>query len=125
MTGVQTCALPICLERVEIDTSRERGLCCGAGGARYFMEEDPDQRVNKLRIGELLANGPGSVASACPFCMTMLSDGLKDLDKYDDVGQLDVAEILAISCGVGERKLLRERSDDAAPAEDAEARPEA
>ena len=96
------------LDLAEVCQSKERGMCCGAGGARYFMEEAPEQRVNNLRVGQLLEAQPQSIASACPFCMTMLSDGLKDKDLYDEMGQLDVAELLAISCGLGERKLLRE-----------------
>jgi Fe-S oxidoreductase/nitrate reductase gamma subunit len=99
------------LELVDVCASQERGLCCGAGGARYFMEEAPDQRVNNLRVGQLLEADPGAIASACPFCMTMLSDGLKDKDLYDAKGQLDVAELLAISCGLTDRKLLREGRD--------------
>lgn len=94
------------LQAVEVPTSKERGLCCGAGGARFFMEES-GERVNNRRIEELLAHDPKSVATACPYCMTMLSDGLKDKDLFDDKGQLDVAELLAISCGVGEPKLLK------------------
>jgi Fe-S oxidoreductase/nitrate reductase gamma subunit len=101
------------LELVEIDAGRKRAMCCGAGGARYFMEEAPDQRVNSRRLDQLLEPGPKSIASACPFCMTMLSDGLKERDLYDSTGQLDVAEILAISCGKGDRKLLREQSEPA------------
>lgn len=96
------------LEIVPIAQSHERGMCCGAGGARYFMEEAPDQRVNNLRVGQLLESKPNSIASACPFCMTMLSDGLKERDLFDELGQLDVAELLAISCGLQDRKLLRE-----------------
>jgi Fe-S oxidoreductase/nitrate reductase gamma subunit len=102
------------LSRIEVPTSAERGLCCGAGGARYFMEEKPEQRVNTLRVGELMAASPQAIASACPFCMTMLSDGLKDRDLYDTVGQLDVAELLAIACGLEDRKLLRETPPAAA-----------
>ncbi|MBW2530730.1 MAG: (Fe-S)-binding protein [Deltaproteobacteria bacterium] len=95
------------LRLAEVPTSKQRGLCCGAGGARFFMEEE-GERVNNRRIGELLAADPQSVATACPYCMTMLSDGLKDRDLFDAKGQLDVAELLAISCGLEERKLLRE-----------------
>lgn len=95
------------LELAEVPTSQLRGLCCGAGGARFFMEEHGD-RVNSLRVSELLKAEPKTIASACPYCMTMLSDGLKDKDLFDDKGQLDVAELLAISCGLEQRKLLRE-----------------
>jgi Fe-S oxidoreductase len=89
--------------------SRQRGLCCGGGGGRFFMEEEPDKRVNNLRVDGLLQSNPDAIASACPYCMTMLSDGLKAKDLYDVKGQLDVAELLAISCGLADRKLLKEQ----------------
>ncbi|MCP4675174.1 MAG: (Fe-S)-binding protein [Deltaproteobacteria bacterium] len=95
------------LELKEVSTTKERALCCGAGGARFFMEEE-GERINNLRVGELLEADPKTIVSACPFCMTMLSDGLKDKDLYDDKGQVDVAELLAISCGLEERKILKE-----------------
>ncbi len=95
------------LEVAEITQSKERGLCCGGGGARFFMEESGD-RINGLRVSELVSAQPKSIASACPYCMTMLSDGLKDKDLFDDKGQLDVAELLAISCGLTDRKLLKQ-----------------
>jgi Fe-S oxidoreductase len=96
--------------RVEqIAASRQRGLCCGAGGGRYFMEEDPDKRVNNLRIDGIMQANPDAIASACPYCMTMLTDGLKAKDLYDTKGQLDVAELLAISCGLTDRKQLKEQ----------------
>ncbi|MCU0662800.1 MAG: heterodisulfide reductase-related iron-sulfur binding cluster [Myxococcota bacterium] len=91
----------------EVKASQKRGLCCGGGGARFFMEEH-GERVNSLRTKQLLEASPKTIATACPYCMTMISDGLKEKDLYDDKGQVDVAEILAVSCGVGERKLLRE-----------------
>ncbi len=91
----------------EVAESKQRSMCCGAGGARYFMEEDADKRVNNKRVGQLLAHSPDSLCTACPYCMTMISDGLKDKDLYDSKGQLDVAEMLAISCGLEDRKLLR------------------
>ncbi|MDD5307470.1 MAG: (Fe-S)-binding protein [Deltaproteobacteria bacterium] len=95
------------LELAEVKTSRERGLCCGGGGARFFMEEH-GERVNRLRVDELMAARPHTLASACPYCMTMLSDGLKDKDLFDVNPQLDVAELLAVSCGLEPRKILKE-----------------
>ena len=73
------------------------------------MEEEPDQRVNNLRVDGLMQANPDAIASACPYCMTMLTDGLKAKDLYDSKGQLDVAELLAISCGLADRKLLKEQ----------------
>ncbi|MCP4604014.1 MAG: (Fe-S)-binding protein [Proteobacteria bacterium] len=95
------------LDLAEVPTSQKRGLCCGAGGARFFMEEE-GERINNRRVAELLEANPKTIASACPFCMTMLSDGLKDKDAFDDKGQVDIAELLAISCGLEERKILKE-----------------
>jgi len=97
------------LELAQFAASRQRGLCCGGGGGRFFMEEEPDKRVNNLRVDGLMEAKPDAIASACPYCMTMLTDGLKAKDLYDTKGQLDVAELLAISCGLADRKLLKEQ----------------
>ncbi len=94
----------------EVPTRRKRALCCGAGGGRFFMEEE-GERVNNRRVEELLKAEPKTIASACPYCMTMLSDGLKAKDLFDGKGQLDVAELLAISAGLEPRKLLKERPE--------------
>lgn len=75
--------------------NRKKGLCCGAGGAQMFMEEQGEERVNNKRTLQLLDTGATTVASACPFCMTMLTDGIKDEEKSDEVAQRDIAEILA------------------------------
>jgi Fe-S oxidoreductase len=84
------------VELVEVPYwSKNKGLCCGAGGAQMFMEEQNETRVNKKRTLQLLDTGATTVASACPFCMTMLTDGIKDQEKEDEVQQLDVAELLA------------------------------
>jgi Fe-S oxidoreductase len=87
------------VELVEAEMSRNKGLCCGAGGAQMWMEEQNKDRVNVKRTGQLLATGAQAIASACPFCMTMLSDGLKAHER-EEVRQLDVVELLAESCGV-------------------------
>ncbi|HSN84189.1 MAG TPA: (Fe-S)-binding protein [Polyangiales bacterium] len=76
--------------------SRNKGLCCGAGGAQMWMEEQPgEERVNNKRTLQLVETGATTIASGCPFCMTMLSDGLKKQDKDEEIGQRDIAEILA------------------------------
>jgi Fe-S oxidoreductase len=91
---------------VEIDRSRNQGLCCGAGGGQHFKEEEPTregadgERVNVRRTRQLLEAGPDCVVTACPFCMTMISDGLKALDRDEEVRQLDVAEVLLEACGL-------------------------
>jgi len=81
--------------------NKNRGLCCGAGGAQMFMEEHGEKRVNVKRTLQLLDTGAKTIASGCPFCMTMLTDGLKSQEKEDSIKQKDVAEILAESVGVG------------------------
>jgi Fe-S oxidoreductase len=86
------------VELVEAERSRNKGLCCGAGGAQMWMEEQNKDRVNVKRTKQLLDTGAKVVASACPFCMTMLSDGLKAEEKEASIRQLDVVELLAESC---------------------------
>jgi Fe-S oxidoreductase len=75
--------------------NRKKGLCCGAGGAQMFMEEQGEERVNNKRTLQLLDTGATTIASGCPFCMTMLTDGLKSEEKEEEIGQRDIAEILA------------------------------
>ncbi len=76
----------------EMDRARKESFCCGAGGGRMWLEEAPGERVNELRIQDAVATGADTVAVACPFCMTMLEDGLKSLD--DERPVKDIAEIL-------------------------------
>ena len=124
--------------------TKQRGLCCGAGGAQMWMEEQNQDRVNVKRTLQLVdalgvaqgngTNGGGesaagpdgersrsekTIASACPFCMTMLTDGIKSKSLEDHVKQLDVAELLERACAVDERSVgtvvIREAGE--APAE--------
>jgi Fe-S oxidoreductase len=89
---------------VEIDRSFNKGLCCGAGGGQYFKEEEPGRegadnvRVNIRRTEQLLEAQPDCMATACPFCMTMISDGLKAMDRDEAIRQMDIAEVLLESC---------------------------
>jgi Fe-S oxidoreductase len=78
---------------VEIERSKDRGFCCGAGGARMWMEEKTGKRVNIERTEEALSLNPDVIASACPFCMTMLTDGVKAKDNANVVVK-DVAELI-------------------------------
>jgi Fe-S oxidoreductase/nitrate reductase gamma subunit len=82
------------LEVIEMDRNRSRGLCCGAGGGQMFMEETEGKRINIERTEEALATGADTIATACPFCMTMMNDGVKTKDRDDDVKVQDVAEIV-------------------------------
>lgn len=76
----------------EMSRRREKTSCCGAGGGRMWMEEPPQQRVSTMRAGEALATGAKTVAVGCPFCLTMLTDGVAAQESKARV--LDVAEIL-------------------------------
>lgn len=80
------------IQPVEMARNRSKGFCCGAGGARMFMEETIGKRINMERAEEVIATGAGTVATACPFCTTMLRDGI--LDKEADVDVKDVVEII-------------------------------
>jgi len=79
---------------LEPKATRDRGMCCGAGGAQMFKEEEPGkERVNVARTEQLLDTQPDVVASACPFCMRMLTDGLAAHNR-ETIPQLDIAEVL-------------------------------
>jgi heterodisulfide reductase subunit D len=83
-------------ELVEMKRCRSNGLCCGAGGAQMFKEEEKGTtRVNFERGREALATGASVIAANCPFCMTMLTDGVKEQGKEDSVQVLDIAELIA------------------------------
>ncbi len=83
---------------VEMKRCRSNGLCCGAGGAQMFKEEEPGKkRINQERTQEAVGTGAGIIAAACPFCNTMLTDGVKGLEKEESVQVLDVAEIVNAS----------------------------
>ncbi len=85
-------------ELVEMKRCKSNGLCCGAGGAQMFKEEEKgDIRVNVERTREALETGASVIASACPFCNTMLTDGVKSNEKEDNVQVLDIAELVAQS----------------------------
>ncbi len=82
------------VELIEMERSKDKGFCCGAGGGRMFMEETEGTRINEERTKEALATNAGTIASACPFCMTMLNDGVKTFEKSDEVQVKDIAEIV-------------------------------
>lgn len=84
------------VELSEMKRSRAKGLCCGAGGAQMFKEaEKGDKEVNVERSEEALAENPDVIAVGCPFCMTMMTDGVKHFNKEDKTKVLDVAELIA------------------------------
>lgn len=85
-------------ELVEMKRCGSKGLCCGAGGAQMFKEDEPGHtRINIERSNEALETGAKVIASSCPFCNTMLTDGVKSKEKEAEVAVLDVAEMIAAS----------------------------
>ncbi|OGF54939.1 MAG: hypothetical protein A2Z21_08885 [Candidatus Fraserbacteria bacterium RBG_16_55_9] len=80
-------------KRVEMKRSREKGMCCGAGGGLMWTEEEPGKRVNDLRLTQALEVKPGILATACPFCMIMMEDGIKT--KNLSLQDKDIAELVA------------------------------
>jgi Fe-S oxidoreductase len=87
----------------EMELHHERGMCCGAGGARMWMEEREGQRINHRRVEHALAVEPDAIATACPYCLIMLRDGTTDLERTD-VEVRDVAELLADATGAWTRE---------------------
>ncbi len=80
---------------VELKRSKSNGLCCGAGGAQMFKEDEKgDKRINMERAEEILATNSTIVAANCPFCITMLTDSMKANDKQDDVMVFDISEMI-------------------------------
>jgi heterodisulfide reductase subunit D len=88
-------------ELVEMKRCKSNGLCCGAGGAQMFKEAEPGKKeINDERIDEAITTNATVVAAACPFCMTMLTDGVKHRDKEDEIKVLDIAEITVRANGL-------------------------
>jgi heterodisulfide reductase subunit D len=84
-------------ELVEMKRCKSNGLCCGAGGAQMFKEEEKGTtRINFERTHEAIETSAAFIASACPFCNTMLTDGVKHEEKEDQVKVMDIAEMIAL-----------------------------
>ncbi len=81
-------------EMIEMKRSKDRGLCCGAGGGRMWLEEKIGKKVNIERTEEALETNPDVISTACPFCMTMLTDGVKEKGKSEEVKVKDFAELV-------------------------------
>ena len=103
---------------VEMELHHDRGLCCGAGGARMWMEEREGTRINHKRAEQALALAPDAIATACPFCLIMLRDGTTDLSRTD-VAVRDVAELLADATGAWTRDPAPPAPDQHQPGEPA------
>jgi Fe-S oxidoreductase len=78
----------------EMPRSKDKGLCCGAGGGRMWMEEKEGKRINIERTEEALSTNAGTIGTACPFCMTMMTDGVKAKEASERVQVKDIAELL-------------------------------
>ncbi len=86
---------------VEMKRCKSNGLCCGAGGAQMFKEpEKGNKDINVERVEEALQSNPNIIAAGCPFCMTMLRDGVKHFEKEAEVQVLDIAELTARANGL-------------------------
>jgi heterodisulfide reductase subunit D len=86
---------------VEMKRSRSKGLCCGAGGGQMFKEPEKGAKdINVERTEEALSTGASTIAVACPFCMTMMSDGVKNKEREADVKVKDIAELIAEAQGL-------------------------
>ncbi|MBN8837877.1 MAG: (Fe-S)-binding protein [Sphingobacteriia bacterium] len=82
-------------ELIEMKRCRTKGLCCGAGGAQMFKEDEPgSKRINIERTDEALETGASVIAAACPFCNTMMTDGVKTREQETEVQVLDIAEMI-------------------------------
>jgi Fe-S oxidoreductase len=90
--------------QVEMGRCRERGFCCGAGGARMWMEENIGKRVNMERTNEALETGADIVSTACPFCMIMLDDAVKANGKGDEVSVMDISQVFERSLETADPK---------------------
>jgi Fe-S oxidoreductase len=85
-------------ELIEMKRCKSNGLCCGAGGAQMFKEDEKgDKRINIERSEEAISTGASIIASACPFCNTMITDGVKVAEKENEIEVLDIAELIANS----------------------------
>lgn len=89
------------VELVEMKRCRTKGLCCGAGGAQMFKESEPGKKdINIERTEEALATGASAIAVGCPFCLTMMTDGVKNKNKEHEVKVYDISELIAKEMGI-------------------------
>ena len=82
------------IEFVEMERNKSKGFCCGAGGGRMFLEDEEGGKINIERTKEALTTNADTIASACPFCMTMMTDGVKHFEKSETVAVKDIAELV-------------------------------
>jgi len=104
----------------EMASNHAKSFCCGAGGARMWMEEDIGERINDMRTDQAIEAKADTIAVGCPFCLTMMSDGIKDREKEDTMNALDIAEIVWNSMGL-EEAVPVEAPEEAAEVKEEEA----
>jgi Fe-S oxidoreductase len=92
------------VEHIEMKRCREKSFCCGAGGARMWMEESLGKRVNLERTDEALGTGADVVSTACPYCLIMLDDAVRARSREDDVRVLDLSQVVEASLQVAADK---------------------
>ena len=80
---------------LEFELRREKSMCCGAGGARMWMDERIGRRINVVRVEQALPQQPAVIATACPYCATMMQDGAKALGLEPEIATRDIAELVA------------------------------
>ncbi len=104
------------IELREMEKSGKSTFCCGAGGGRMWMEEQRGTRINAERTRQALATGAETVATACPFCLVMMRDGVADAgDRGEDVVVQDIAEVLAASLPAALAQLVGRSTGDVLP----------
>ncbi|MBN2282496.1 MAG: 4Fe-4S dicluster domain-containing protein [Deltaproteobacteria bacterium] len=91
------------MKLVEMERNYAKSFCCGAGGGRMWMEEDIGERINDMRADQAIEVNAGTIAVGCPFCLTMMADGIKDRGKEEEMKALDIAEIVWAAMGLEEK----------------------
>jgi Fe-S oxidoreductase/nitrate reductase gamma subunit len=92
------------MKLAEMDRKLDKSFCCGAGGARMWMEEHEGERINNMRTDQAIATNATTFAVACPFCLTMLTDGIKAREKEENLISLDIAELVWRAMDLEEEK---------------------
>ncbi len=85
------------IELTEMEQSENKSFCCGAGGARMWLEEDTGERINHSRLEDVTDVGADTVVSGCPFCYTMMEDGIKETEREETLNSRDISEVLCES----------------------------
>jgi len=80
---------------LEMSSTRDKSFCCGAGGGRMWLEEDLGSRMNTMRVQQAVDTDADIICTSCPYCMTMMQDGVKDIDAEDKLQVMDIAEVTA------------------------------